>query len=89
MIPNKSVLVGIIIREFFTFQEISAICGTTNPLSLRTESGHYLEIYDRASVLDVPRLEDTELIVYFAPSGDDEIIVRLSDCQNAGRREQC
>ena len=89
MIPNKAVLVGIIIREFFTFQEISAICGTTNPLSLSTESGHYLEIYDRAAVLDTPRVEDTELVVYFAPSCDDEIIVRLSDCQNVRRREQC
>lgn len=85
MIPGFTKLVGTLIRESITQEEIIAAFADGNAVTVTHKNGSIIEIFDASYVLSEPRKEDVELLVFFKPSRNPYrrgLIVKLSDCNN-------
>ena len=85
MLPTVEQLVAVIIREYFTFDEISSLLRENKDIFFTTEQNYCVEVYDRVSILGEPRKADPEMLVVFSSEPDlneEAIIIPLSKCQD-------
>ena len=89
MIPNFTKIVGTLIRQAVTQDEIITAFEGRNHITVTHNDGSIIEIFDASFILSEPRKEDVELLVFFKPSPNPYrtgLIVRLSDCNDVTYR---
>ena len=85
MLPTVEQLVAVVIREYFTFDEISSLLQENKDIFFTTEQNYCVEVYDRARVFGEPRKSDPEMLVVFSSEPDlneDAITIPLSRCKD-------
>lgn len=85
MLPTIEHLVALVIREYFTFDEISSLMQEGKDVFFDTEQNYCVEVYDKARILKEPREDDPELLVVFSSKSnpnEEAITIRLSECKD-------
>ena len=85
MIPSFTKIVGTLIRQSISREEIIAAFEGGNYVTVPHNDGSSIEIFDASYILSEPRKEDVELLVFFKPSPNPYkrgLIVRFSDCDD-------
>ena len=85
MLPTVEQLVAVVIREYFTFEEISSLLQEDKDICFTTEQNYCVEVYDRARVFGETRKTDPEMLVVFSSEPDlneDAITIPLSKCKD-------
>lgn len=85
MLPTYEQLVATIIREYFTFDEISSFVQEDKDIFFTTEQNYSVEIYDKARIFGEPKKDDPELLVVFTSAShlnEDAITISLSKCKD-------
>lgn len=85
MLPTFEQLVAAIIREYFTFDEISSFIQEDKDIFFTTEQNYSVEVYSKARVFGEPKKDDPELLVVFTSEShldEDVITIPLSNCKD-------
>ena len=82
MLPTFEQLVAAIIREYFTFDEISSLIQEDKDIFFTTEQNYSVEVHSKARVFREPKKDDPELLVVFTSEShlnEDVITIPLSN----------
>ena len=85
MLPTVEQLAAVVIREYFTFEELSSLLQENKDIFFTTEQNYSVVVYDQARIFGEPRKSDPEMLVVFTSEPDlneDAITIPLSKCKD-------